>query len=372
MTEASSKNITRKLLRWYSGAARDLPWRRTTDPYAIWVSEVMLQQTRVRTAIPYYEAWMARFPDIGTLAAAGEDAVLKTWEGMGYYARARNLRRAAAIVARDHAGRVPDDPDVFGRLPGVGAYIRAAVTSIAFGAPVAAVDGNVKRVLARLFAVEAPVDRASSTPVFTHYAQRLLDPDDPGRCNQAMMELGATICRPAKTACTRCPLATNCRARADGLVETLPVRAGKRPVPVVHAAVGVVSDGRRVLITRRPSEGLLGGLWEFPGGKVRPGEPAEAACAREIHEEAGIEVEVETHLTRVRHAYTHFRLELDVFRCRLAGGEVVLNGPVDHRWVLLEEIESYAFPAANRKFFPLLRDTGHDGEQPLVPAAESQ
>lgn len=358
MTEASLKPIARKLMRWYGDAARDLPWRRTTDPYAIWVSEVMLQQTQVRTAIPYYEAWMARFPDVRALAAADEDDVLKTWEGMGYYARARNLHRAAAIVARDHGGRVPRDPEVFGRLPGVGAYIRAAVTSIAFGTPVAAVDGNAKRVLARLFAVEAPVDRSSSGPVFAHYATQLLDPDDPGRFNQALMELGATVCRPVKVACPRCPLAARCRAHLDDRVEALPVRVGRPEAPVVHAAVGVVSDGRRVLITRRPSKGLLGGLWEFPGGKVRPGEPAQAACAREIREEAGIEVEVEAHLTHVQHTYTHFRLELDVFRCRLAGGEVVLNGPVDHRWVLLEELEGYAFPAANRKFFPLLRDAG--------------
>jgi len=330
----------------------------------------MLQQTQVRTAIPYHEKWMARFPDVRTLAAADEDDVLKTWEGMGYYARARNLHRAAGIVVRDFAGRVPRDPDVFGRLPGVGAYIRAAVTSIAFGAPVAAVDGNARRVLARLFAIEAPVDRSTSAPVYAHYATQILDTEDPGRFNQALMELGATVCRPVKVTCPRCPLSEECRAHAEGRVATLPVRAGRPEVPVVHAAVGIVSNGSRVLITRRPSEGLLGGLWEFPGGKVLPGEAPEAACAREIREEAGIDVEVEAHLTHVRHAYTHFRLELDVFRCRLTGGRIALNGPVDHRWILLEDLERYAFPAANRKFFPLLADAASGGAAPFAPGRE--
>jgi A/G-specific adenine glycosylase len=351
---ALAADIRKSLLRWYSRNHRALPWRETTDPYRIWVSEVMLQQTQVATVLPYYEAFLKVFPDLRSLAAAPLEAVLKKWEGLGYYARARNLHRAAGLVAAERNGEFPDTYDQFRTLPGAGDYIASAVTSIAFGRPCAVLDGNVKRVLSRLFMMEEPVNKSSGAPVFKAAAQALLHPRRPGDFNQAMMELGALLCRPGRPDCTACPLSGSCRAFAAGRVLDFPRRERRKPVPHYFTAVGVVRKDRRVLITRRPPSGFLGGLWEFPGGKLRSGETAAEACRREIKEEVGLTVEVGNRLTRVEHAYSHFKISLDVFDCRYRAGRVTLHGPEAFRWILLEEIEDYAFPGANRKFIPLL------------------
>jgi A/G-specific adenine glycosylase len=345
-----------RLLEWFCANGRELPWRSTRDPYRVWVSEVMLQQTQVRTVVPYFERFTDRFPDVATLAAAADHDVIKAWEGLGYYARARNLHRAAGEVVCDHGGVIPGDPAAFRALPGVGEYICAAVQSIAFGHALAAVDGNVRRVLARLFAIDHPAGPASSRSLFAGAADSLLDPKRPGDFNQAMMELGALVCRPASPRCEECPINAHCEAYREGSQDRLPVKQRKRPVPEHRVAVGVVvGRGERMLITRRPDRGLLGGLWEFPGGKIREGESPEDAVVREIKEEAGIDVEVTGYVTRVKHAYTHFKVDLEVYRCRPLGEEAVtLNGPTDHRWIAREEIAGYAFPKANHKFIPLL------------------
>lgn len=311
--------IHKPLISWYLSSRRDLPWRRTKDPYHIWISEVMLQQTRVAAVIPYYLRFSDRFPDIFRLAGADLQDVLMIWEGMGYYARARNLHKAAVIVADQHGGSIPDDPKVFRALPGVGDYIAAAVLSIAFGRPLPVVDGNVKRVLSRLMKVGAPVNRASSYEIFHGLAGAMLDHGDPGTFNQAVMELGALVCRPKNPDCRACPLPGKCRAHRDHAVASYPVREVKPPVPERRQAVGVVFRGGRVLIVRRPENGLLGGLWEFPGGDVADGEFPEAACVRIMGEQVGLDVVVTSLLTRIRHAYTHFRLKAHVFICEDLG-----------------------------------------------------
>ena len=347
----------KQLLDWYAVHHRPLPWRETSDPYRIWVSEVMLQQTQVRTVIPYYQEFTRRFPDVSSLAGAELQAVLKVWEGMGYYARARNLHRAAGIVMTRHGGRMPDDIRMIRQLPGVGAYIAAAVLSIAWGRPFAVVDGNVRRVLARLQKIDVPVNGSlSQKNIFTVSAENLLFKQAPGRFNQAMMELGALVCTPRGPGCGRCPAAGCCAAFLSGTVDQYPRRIRRPRTPEIHVATGVVHKGRKILITRRKPEGLLGGLWEFPGGKVRKGETAEAACEREIKEEVGLEVRADGHITRVRHAYTHFRIVMDVFHCRYLAGRVRLYGPVDFRWIRPGEIDAYPFPGANHKFIPLLKE----------------
>ncbi len=347
--------IRHRLMDWYQESHRDLPWRRDRDPYRVWVSEVMLQQTQVATVIPYYHRFLERFPTLATLAAASVDDVLKLWEGLGYYARARNLHRAAEEVVRGHSGVVPANAEVFAKLPGVGNYMTAAVQSIAFNAPLAAVDGNVKRVMARLFALPQSIDTSTGTRAVQAHAGALLDRDDPGTFNQAVMELGALVCRPVHPLCDQCPLEHDCAARAADNVDAFPVRDARREVPLQKIAVGVVSDGNRVLITRRAEAGMLGGLWEFPGGKVRRGEKAAQACQREIEEETGLRVGVGERIARVKHTYTHLAVEIDVFRCRYQGGSVVLDGPTDHRWITLDETTAYAFPKANHKFMPAIR-----------------
>jgi A/G-specific adenine glycosylase len=348
--------ITLRLVDWYRDSHRDLPWRRDHDPYRVWISEVMLQQTQVATAIPYYHRFLARFPTIASLASAPIDDVLKLWEGLGYYARARNLHRAAQVVMNEHAGVVPADADVFAALPGVGSYMTAAVQSIAFNAPLAVVDGNVKRTLARLFAIKDSVDRPAGARAIQQHANELLDRNDPGTFNQALMELGALVCRPLNPLCDECPVALDCSALSRGTPLAFPIRDARREVPRHKIAVGVVSDGNRVLITRRAEKGMLGGLWEFPGGKVRHGEKAARACAREIEEETGLKVDVGEKITRVKHVYTHLAVEIDVFRCQYLGGSVVLDGPTDHRWITLDETSAYAFPKANHKFLPAIRE----------------
>lgn len=344
-----------QLFDWYDQHHRRLPWRETKNPYRIWVSEVMLQQTQVKTVLRYYDPFLSAFPHIRRLAAANSQAVLKRWEGLGYYARARNLHRAARIVVHENNGVISSDPSEFKKLPGVGPYINAAVQSIAFNQPLAVVDGNVKRVLARLNQIPAPVNHASSYQEFQTIATQLLNLDQPGRFNQAMMELGALVCRPQKPDCPDCPVQAFCLACQNQTVDHFPRRQPAKAVPQHHIAAGVVSRNGRVLITRRADNGLLGGLWEFPGGKIGAKETAEEACLREIREEVNLEVHIETHIARIKHAYTHFKIVMDVFHCVYRQGEVKLHGPVDYRWIQLDDIHQYPFPKANHKFMGLVQ-----------------
>ncbi|MDF1591466.1 MAG: A/G-specific adenine glycosylase [Desulfobacterales bacterium] len=354
ISEKEVNLLQRRLIQWYQKNQRKLPWRQTRDPFYIWISEIMLQQTQVKTVIPYYLKFLDRFPDVASLAEADMQTVLKIWEGLGYYARARNLHRAAKIVLERHGGEVPSSQQGFRKLPGVGPYIASAVLSIAYGLPYAVVDGNVKRVLSRLFLIDLPVNNASSYRTFEEIASGLLHTRQPGIFNQAMMELGAMVCRSSTPSCSTCPLIKNCRAFKKQQVAIYPKRIKTKPVPTHHIAVGVVYKKDRVLITRRKSEGLLGGLWEFPGGKIKKKEDAQETCIREIKEEVNLNIKIDSFITRVRHAYTHFKIVLDVFCCSYLSGRVKLNGPVDYRWIRLGEIDDYPFPKANRRFIPLL------------------
>jgi len=343
------------LLGWFAAHKRDLPWRTTRDPYLIWVSEVMLQQTQVATVIPYFHRFVEKYPHIQALAAAPLEEVLKIWEKMGYYARARNLHRTARMIAAEMDGEIPREYSLLRSLPGVGDYIASAVMSIAFGKPHAVVDGNVRRVLSRVLLVDAPANDFSSARVFKERADALLDRSDPGEFNQAIMELGATVCTPRKPGCGRCPVSRYCQAFAAGLQASYPARKPQRKTPKHHVAVGVVRKDGRILITRRKESGLLGGLWELPGGKVKRGESPEEACKREIEEEVSLSVEVTGFITRVDHAYSHFKVAVDVFDCEYRAGEIKLSGPTDFRWILVDETNEYPFPAVNHKIFPYLK-----------------
>lgn len=316
----------------------------------------MLQQTQVKTVIPYYLNFIQAFPALQDLAAADLEAVLKLWEGLGYYARARNFHKAARIIAKERNGSVPDDLRAFKTLPGAGDYIACAVLSMAFGRPLAVVDGNVKRVLSRLFCIDVPVNTSISHTRFKEIADGLLDRKIPGTFNQAMMELGALICSPKHPQCTECPVSRFCKACISDRQNDFPVRKETKKIPLFHIAAGVVRKNGRLLITRRKMDGLLGGLWEFPGGKVMPHEDARSACIREIREETGIIVDAESHLTTIDHAYTHFKIRMDIFYCSYISGRIRLKGPIDHRWIRLSEISRFAFPKANLKFIPLIRE----------------
>jgi A/G-specific adenine glycosylase len=339
------------LLEWFDSARRELPWRRTSDPYRIWISEVMLQQTqveRVAGAAGYYERFLRLFPTVEALAAATLDDVLKAWEGLGYYARARALHAAARIVVIEYGGRLPTTEVDLARLPGFGPYTAAAVASIAFGERTAALDVNALRVLARLFRVEGPVTSAATRKRLGTLGQNLVDPNRPGDFNAAMMELGALVCRPRRPRCLLCPLAEVCAARASGDPERWPERAPPVERPVVHASCGIVRRRGKLLVVRRPDRGLLGGLWEFPGGRCLDGERAEAACARGVLEKTGVRVEPAVPLGIVHHTFSHFRVVLHAFSCRDLGGQLASSSA---RWVTEDDLHALALTRTAREAF---------------------
>lgn len=341
------------LTAWIAGARRDLPWRRRRDPYAVWVSEIMLQQTRAATVVPYFERWMARFPTVTTLASAPLGDVLKAWEGLGYYARARNLHRAARELTLRFGGELPGNRAVLLALPGIGRYTAGAILSLAFGQTEPVLDGNVRRVLARLFDVAEDIGDPKIEAILWQKATELVGAAPSGRAgdlNEALMELGALVCVPGVPDCGRCPVAAFCIARARGVQAERPVRARKAPAPYYDVTAGVVQDSSgRYLIVQRPEQGLLGGLWGFPGGVAGAGEELPVGLARALRAQVGIEIEVREPLVQVRHAYTHFRITLHAYRCRLASGEPRALLCADVRWVAPDGLAGYAFPVTDAK-----------------------
>jgi len=346
--------LRRALLSWFDKNARDLPWRRTRRPYRVWVSEIMLQQTRVEAVIPYYQRFIRAFPRLRDLAAAGEDEVLKLWEGLGYYSRARNLRNAAKKIATERGGRLPRTAAQWREIPGVGRYAAGAIASIAFGERRAALDGNVKRALARLFAIQRPIEETAALRSLWALAEALVPPKRPGDFNQAMMELGARICLPKRPRCGQCPVSRWCQARAFGVQEALPKRREKKPAPHHEIVAAVIARHGRYLLGKRPPNAMLGGLWEFPGGKVEPGETPEQALARELKEELGVEVEVGPLVATVDHAYSHFTITLHAYRCSIVGGRPQARYHSRIQWVSRSGLGRHALPAANYKFLDRL------------------
>ncbi len=335
--------LRRSLLRWYDRHQRELPWRGTSDPYRIWVSEVMLQQTTVKAATPYYEAFLKRFPTLQSLAEEAEEEVLAAWSGLGYYHRARNLHRGAQHVAERHGGRFPKTLEAALAVPGVGLYTASAVLSIAYGVPLPVVDGNVRRVIARLLALRGPEYRKDGP--YYNRAEELLDRERPGDWNQALMELGATVCAPRDPGCEACPLRTRCRARALDIAGELPEgRARRAPVAVEVAAALVERDGR-VLLVRRPEGRLLGRMWEVPQTSLESrGLPD---LAHELEERHGLRVVPGALAVRARHAITFRRITLEGYHARLK--RPVPNDPERFLWARLDEVAALPVASSTRK-----------------------
>jgi A/G-specific adenine glycosylase len=338
-----------ELIDWFERHARELPWRHDRTPYRIWVAEVMLQQTRVESASPYYRRFLERFPTLESLAAASMEEVLKVWEGLGYYARARHLHAAARQVIDQHEGRLPDTFDALQALPGIGPYTAGAIASLAFERPVVALDGNARRVLARLFAVEGNPRRSSTQRRLKELAQALLPPDRPGPFNEALVELGATVCRPRSPRCSQCPLAANCRAHHEGREEDFPERAPSRAIPHYDVSAAAVFRDDEVLIAQRHPESFLGGLWEFPGGKREADESLEECLVREMKEELDVDVEVGEQFLSLQHVYSHFRITLYAFRCRLKDGTPRCLECADFRWVKPQELDDLPMAVTDRQ-----------------------
>ncbi|MEL7331273.1 MAG: A/G-specific adenine glycosylase [Cyanobacteria bacterium J06560_2] len=347
--------LRRSLLTWYATQGRDLPWRRTRDPYAIWISEIMLQQTQVKTVLPYYKRWLHTFPTVEDLAAASQQAVLKRWEGLGYYARARNLHSAAQQVVSEFEGKFPQDVAGAIALKGIGRTTAGGILSAAFNLPVAILDGNVKRVLARIIALPAVPNKALNS--LWEVSEQVLDPQHPRDFNQAIMDLGATLCTRHNPACLLCPWQHSCAAYNQNAVSRFPMTESRKPLPHKQIGVAVIADEHgKILIDRRKQAGLLGGLWEFPGGKIEPGETVEDCVRREIKEELAIEIEVGDRLMTIDHAYTHFKVTLNVFNCKHLSGKPQTIECDEIKWVTLDEIDQYPFPKANGQIIEALRE----------------
>jgi A/G-specific adenine glycosylase len=343
-----------QLLTWYAVHGRDLPWRRTRDPYAILVSELMLQQTQVATVIPYYQKWLQQLPTLTACAEAQPQVIFKLWEGLGYYRRATYLHQTCQKIVQEYGGQIPQELKILMTLPGIGRTTAGGILSHAFNLPTPILDGNVQRVLSRLFALTTPPHRNQKQ--LWHYSQRLLDPVAPGRFNQALMDVGAGVCLPKDPQCGRCPWQNGCMSAQSQQQHDLPVREPGKEIPHRTIGVGVIWNAQgQVLIDQRPSTGLLANLWEFPGGKVEPGESIPDCIRREIDEELGIDIQVGEHLITVNHRYTHLRVTLVVHHCFYRRGTPQLRGCQAYAWVALPDLCRYPFPQANQKIIQALQ-----------------
>jgi A/G-specific adenine glycosylase len=348
----------RLLLDWFALHRRDLPWRETYDPYHVWISEIMLQQTQMERGVVYFRRWMERFPDVQSLAQAHEDEVLKLWEGLGYYSRARNLHLAARIVAGEHQGCLPQDLDRLLQLPGIGPYTARAIASIAFGQDVCVIDANVERVMSRLFDISLPVKSRPAQAAIEAHCLRLLPPGEARNFNQSLMEFGSLVCSARTPSCEACPLAPWCQARAAGVQEERPVSA-KPPAPIrVAMATGVLVHEGRVLVQKRLADDIWAGLWEFPGGVVEAGETPRQAVIREYLEETGLLVNHPVPIAAFKHSYTRYRVTMHAFHVRLQSDPscLTLGAAQEQRWARWSEIAELAFPAGHRQLIDHLHD----------------
>ncbi len=346
----SPDEMVDRLLRWYGQAGRDLPWRHTRDPYDVWLSEVMLQQTGVTTVIPYYRRFLQRFPTLQDLASASIDEVIHLWAGLGYYSRARHLHAAARVVVEKYHGVFPAKLEDLMTLPGIGRSTAGAISSIAFDRKAPILDGNVRRVLIRLHALSSPPRSRETEKLLWQRAEELTPVDRPHDYAQAIMDLGATVCTPRRPLCESCPLADLCRARANGVADVLPLRQEKKKIPLVRQVALLLERNGCYLVGRRPLNGMLGGLWQFPGGDVPPGKTPAQTAEKLLR---GLDLQCRLQPAgNIRHAYSHFRVEVELYRGTISSDRVAESAA---DWLPLSQLSELALHGAHKKALPLLR-----------------
>jgi A/G-specific adenine glycosylase len=335
--------IQTKLLQWFKKNQRDLPWRRTKDPYAIWISEIMLQQTQVATVIPYYEKFLKAFPTVRHLAKANLSEVLKVWEGLGYYSRARNLHRASRIISNHFSGAIPDNPKDLLNLPGIGRYTAGAILSIAYNKEAPILDGNVKRVLSRLYAIKGGPSESKTVESLWQLSESLIPKGGARLFNQALMDLGSMVCTPKDPQCSKCPLYDLCKAYASGKPERFPSKAVKKKIPHIEAVSAVIRKDGKVFIRQRPPKGLLGGLWEFPSWRLDGRKDLKEYLRVKVKSNFGLKVKCKKPLGTFKQTYSHFKLTLQVFECQY------LDGKIRGRWVSIQKLQSFALSRIHRR-----------------------
>jgi A/G-specific adenine glycosylase len=344
-------SIRRTLIAWFEANGRDLPWRKKRSPYRVWISEIMAQQTRLATVVPYFERFTKKFPDVKSLAMAPLDEVLALWSGLGYYRRARHLHAAAKVMLDRHNGKVPGEPEELLSLPGIGRYTAGAIASISYGIPVPILDGNVMRVLTRLFDLDLDISSSTSRGVLWDLAEELVPGMQPGVFNEAMMELGATVCTPGSPDCPGCPLKRSCLARRAETVERRPVKTAKKPPVKSRWLAGAVrSPDGALLLTRNQDHGLFSGLWQLPAHRVR----GKMALQRRLEDSLSAQVSVGEKLGTVEHVLTHRHLVIDLYACTLSGKEISSSVSMKHDWIRAKkDIRGKGLASMTRKLLAL-------------------
>jgi len=347
-------NITSNiLLSWYKLENYQMPWRKFNNPYQIWISEIMLQQTQVQTVKKYYINWMQKYPTVQTVAATNIDSILKLWEGLGYYQRAHNIHKAAQTILTKHKGEIPQTYAKLIELKGIGDYTASAILSIAFNKKYPAIDGNLKRVISRFYALP---ESCQNTLVFKDKVQNLMNNKNAGKINQAFMDLGREICTYKTPQCHICPLVNQCVAYSNNKVENFPKIIQRKSKPSYDVVVGMIYKKNKFLISKRKNKGLLKGLWELPGGKKYVKENDKECLKREIKEELDIEIDITKKIGSVKHQYSHFKINLIGYHCIYKSGEPKSLASDDIKWISKNNINSFAFPKSTLNFFNLIGD----------------
>ncbi|GAA0498607.1 A/G-specific adenine glycosylase [Salinibacillus aidingensis] len=338
------------LIQWFSEKHRDLPWRQDPTPYHVWVSEIMLQQTRVDTVIPYYQRFMEKFPTPDALAKADEQDVLKVWEGLGYYSRARNLQTAVQEVVEEYNGKVPDNPKELGNLKGVGPYTKGAILSIAYQQPEPAVDGNVMRVISRILRVEEDIAKQKTRKLVEGIISDIISREDPSSFNQGLMELGALVCKPKNPVCYECPLQDHCQAYKHDLQETLPIKSSKKKQKRKPYAVLIIRNEKgEILVQKRPEKGLLANLWQFP--MISLEEVDFSSIIQWFRNEYGLQLELDQQVTNIKHVFSHLVWQLDVYAATVKDGTLAQDKGV---FLDYSDLIQLPFPVSHQKMIPFI------------------